>query len=49
MTSYRDSDAYRRSQKVDPYNGKPVYPLAFLDRPRVVPDRKPVVQRGVAG
>lgn len=33
MRSYRDSEAYRRSQKVDPRNGEAVWPLGFVDRP----------------
>jgi hypothetical protein len=33
MKSYRDSAAYQRSQRRT-RDGKPVWPLSFLDRPR---------------
>jgi hypothetical protein len=33
MKSYRDSDAYQRSNRVRPDTGKPLWPLAFADRP----------------
>lgn len=35
MKSYRDSAAYQRSQRRT-RDGKPVWPLSFLDRPRAV-------------
>ncbi|WP_293854347.1 hypothetical protein [Sphingomonas sp. SCN 67-18] len=35
VRSYRDSDAYRRSQRYD-NDGRAVFPLAFSDRPRKV-------------
>lgn len=40
--SYRDSDAYQRSVRLDPVTQAPVFPLSFPDRLPDVPKRRGV-------